>query len=495
MRPAALFEQAGKQSSNAAAVLGLAELLRKTRRHEELTLSARDPASAVRRLLSAAASSSLSPEMFERLMSRELVRGLSVEERQQFWTGFQEGFKASLQAAKSADVPVPVAMDLGLAVLRDSVTGDDALGYRVVMAASVGEGTRRAVFVVPEDGEYRIVATDKTLYMMSDEIRRRLARKDLRGARQWLDWAYDELQGGKPSDPMASPPLLALWSKGSEGNEEQIRCAAASLLTWTEHLGKVLPDLASCRAAAPPGPRRDALDLALLTAYQAMNRSADAAETAHRLRESAPASEALFSQQLLALGRLDRWDDLRQIAEGRKAQAPDDPKVHRTLAEIALRKGDFQGAEAILQRLVDSGKADPGAYNELAWLLVFQGRTDERALELAQRAANLSQYKLHSVLHTLASIYAEQDKTAEAYRLALQAMEVAGGEPTHSDWYVFGRLAEKYGMPDAARRCYERARWTAEGKPEPTSSIHLARRRLEALGARPAEPKRTASRP
>ncbi len=492
---ASLFEQAGRRSSNAAALLNLAELLRKTRRHEELTLSARDPASAVRRLLSAAASSSLSPETFERLMSKDLVRGLSVEERQKFWTGFQQGFKASLQAAKSADVPVAVAMDLGLAVLRDTVTGDDALGYRVVMAASVGEGSRRAVFVVPEEGEYRIVATDKTLYMMSDEVRRRLARQDLRGARQWLDWAWDELQGVKPADPMASPPLLALWSKGSEGDGEQIRCAAAVLLTWTEHLGKVLPELTSCRDAAPQGPRRDALELSLLTAYQAMNRSTDAADTAHRLQESAPASENLFLQQLVALGRLDRWDDLRQVVEGRKAQAPDDPMVYRTLADIAMRKGDFPGAETILQRLIDSGKADPGAYNDLAWLLVFQGKTDERALELAQRAANLSHYKLHNVLHTLASIYAEQGKTAEAYRLALQAMEVAGGEPTYSDWYVFGRLAEQYGMPEAARRCYERARWTSEGKPDPTSSIHLARRRLEALGSRPAEPKRTASRP
>lgn len=490
---AALFEQAGRRSSNAAALLNLADLLRRTRRHEELGLSAKDPASAVRRLLSAAASAPV-PDRLEGLLGKELLRGLSAEERKVFWTGFQKGFKSSLQAARAADVPVAVAMDLGLAVLRDTVVGDDALGYRVTLAASMGEGTRRSIYVVPEDGEYRVVATDRTLYMVADEVRRRLARKDLRGARQWLDWAWDELQGGKTADPMVAPPLLALWTKGAEGDEAQVRCAAASLLTWTEQMGKVVPELTSCRDAAPQGARRDALELALLTAYQAMNESEKAAATARRLQASAPGSENLFLQQLVALGRLDRWDDLREIAEGRLAQAPDDPMGYRTLAEIALRKGDFAGAEAILQKAIDAGKADAGTYNDLAWLLVFQGKTDERALELAQRAANLSQYKLHGVLRTLASIYAEQGKTAEAYRLALQAMEVEGGdEPGHSDWYLFGRLAEQYGMPDAARSCYERAQWTSAGQPEPTSSIHLARRRLEALGSKPAEPKRTAA--
>jgi hypothetical protein len=58
---------------------------------------------------------------------------------------------------------------------------------------------------------------------------------------------------------------------------------------------------------------------------------------------------------------------------------------------------------------------------------------------------------------------------------------------------VFGRLAEHYGMPDAARRCYEKAK-PGSDEPDPVSSLHLVRRRLEALGAKP-EPKRVASRP
>ena len=80
------------------------------------------------------------------------------------------------------------------------------------------------------------------------------------------------------------------------------------------------------------------------------------------------------------------------------------------------------------------------------------GRVDDKTVEYGQRAATLSSYGASAYLHTLASVYAEMGKTAEAYRLILQSVDArAGGAPTSDDWYVFGRLAEHYGLPDVAR--------------------------------------------
>ena len=113
--------------------------------------------------------------------------------------------------------------------------------------------------------------------------------------------------------------------------------------------------------------------------------------------------------------------------------------------------------------------------------------------DVAQRAASLSDYRDYGILHTLATVYAEQGKTAEAYRVILQALELKD-EPGLDDWFVFGRLAEHYGLPDAARRYYEKARETAaDDDSNPMATIHLVRKRLEALGA--PEPKRVAARP
>lgn len=494
---AALFEVAGRQSSNAAALLGMAELLRKARRFEELTFTPKDPASTVKRLSTLAAAGDADGQKYSALVSREMTNGLDAEGRKAFWEEFEVGFNEARRAARTANLPLSVAMDLGLAVLRPTVSGDDAVGYRVVMTSSVADRVRNVAFVIPEDGEYRIAATDKAIATVGKEALRRLERNDLKGARQWLDWAYDEevtRKGSDPGDRGGTSPFLDLWSRGSEADAEQARCAAASLMAWDNMPLSTLPILTACRQGTPEGPRQALLDRALLSAYRGMGQDSEAAEAAGRLQEAEPDSTFLYGTRVAALLRLKRWDDARRAAEARLARLPDDLAARQTLVDLALRQGDFDTAESLLQRTVDSGKADSDVYNEMAWLRLFRGKVDDQTVELAQRAATLSGYKSYGVLHTLAALYAEQGKPAEAYRLILQALEAKGGEPGDSDWYVFGRLAESYGMPDAAKRCYEKARTADDSHVDPVSSLHLVRRRLEALGARP-EPKRVASRP
>ena len=63
--------------------------------------------------------------------------------------------------------------------------------------------------------------------------------------------------------------------------------------------------------------------------------------------------------------------------------------------------------------------------------------------------------------------------------------------PGADDWYVFGRLAEQYGLPDVARRYYRRVSPPKSPQDEPMSTHALAARRLAALG----EEKKTQSRP
>jgi tetratricopeptide (TPR) repeat protein len=486
---AALFERAGRQSTRAAALLGTAEVLRKARRHEDLGLTSKDPVGAYRRLMSAASLSG--PEALAKLMSKEITRGMSGDERRIFWEGVDNGLKGAVNAARE-NVPVQVAIDLLLAVMRETVSGDDSLGYRVAMTAATGED-HSIGYVIPEDGEYRIAAVDRALWLIGGEALRRLERNDLRGARQWLDWAYEELDGGDRADPFKSSAFLDLWTKGVQGDAEQVRCAAASLLSFESTLSQTLPLLTACRQTASEGPRRTALDRALLAVYLALDRHDEAAETAFRLAETS-SSEVLYRAQLMSLIDLRRWDDLRRIADARLARTPDDILAQNTIAELALRKGDFDEAERIFQRILDTGKAHADQYNTAAWIALVRGRTDERVLELAQRAASLSNYEDYGILHTLAAVYAEQGKTAEAYRVILQALELKG-EPDADDLYVFGRLAEHYGLPDAARHYYEKAGAQAADTDgdNPMDTIHLVRKRLQALG-KPPEPKQVATR-
>ncbi|HWN41154.1 MAG TPA: hypothetical protein VNW71_02975, partial [Thermoanaerobaculia bacterium] len=473
------------------ALLGMAEVLRKARRYEEMGLTSKDPVGAYRRLMTAA--SLTGQEAFAKLMSKEITRGMSGGERQSFWEGFENGLKGAVHKARE-DMPVEVAIDLALAVMRETVSGDDSLGYRIAMSAATGDD-HSIGYVIPEDGEYRIAAVDRALWLIGGEALRRLERNDLRGARQWLDWAHEELDGGDRADPFQSSAFLDLWTRGAQGDMEQVRCAAASLLSFESTMSQTLPILTACRqtavSEAPEGPRRAALDRALLAAYLVLDRHEEAAETAFRLAETST-SEVLYRAQLRSLGNLRRWDDMRRIADARLARTPDDVLAQMTLAEVAVRKGDFDEAERIYQRFLGTGKANADQYNTAAWIALVRGRADERVLELAQRAASLSDYQDYGILHTLAAVYAEQGKAAEAYRIILQALELKG-EPDADDLYVFGRLAEHYGLPEAARHYYEKAGAQSTGDDNPMDTIHLVRKRLQALG-KPPEPKQVATR-
>jgi transglutaminase-like putative cysteine protease len=480
---AALLDRASRQSPNAAALLATVDVLRKARRHEEIAVSGREPAPAVRRLVLLAAAQPADARKLAALFSADLTRDLAGPD-------VERGFAAALgevrRSLRSSEVPLDAVIDLGLAAVRDAVTGDDAVGYRVELAAAGAEAPRRLVaFVVPEGGEYRIAAMANQPETLAREALRRLARGDLRGARQWLDWARGEAAAGKGEDPLGPPPFVTLWSHGAEATAEEARCAAAALLAESAaDAGKALPLLLACREATPEGARRTAVDLSLARAYLGLSRWADLYATAERLLVAAPDSDRAFAIAAFALARLGRQDELRRAADRRLASRADDPAALHALAGAAMDGGDFDRAHALLAKLADGGKADATDFNHLAWMALLSGRADDRAIEDAQRAATLTNYKSAPVLHTLASLYAERGRTAEAYRLILQAVAARDDEtPLAADWYVFGRLAEQYGLPDAARAYYRRV--APQERETAMSTGRLAQQRLAALGPEP----------
>jgi tetratricopeptide (TPR) repeat protein/transglutaminase-like putative cysteine protease len=477
---AALLERAGRQAANAAEVLARAELLRKAKRYEELTLPLTEPANVVKRMfVLVLGSAPRDPQELLALFSRDVRQGLDTDEeaRRELDTAF-DAFHAGLDGG---EIPASVALDLALAVFQETVSGDDAVGYRVVLSAAVAD-ERMGVFVVREGGELKLAGFSEELETLGLEALRRLERGDLRGARQWLDWAREEVRNAGGDDALATPPFAILWTRGAEAAAEEARCAAASLLAGGDESGKAVPLLISCRDAAPEGARRTALDLALALAYDTLKRPDDLAAAAQRLAAAVPGSKRADSLLYKALAILGRWDEVRQLAEQRLAADADDVIALQSLCTVIDRRGDLEGAAACLQRIVDSGKADRFVSNNLAWLALVRGKVDDRAVEQGQRAATLHEYKNPASLHTLASLYAELGKTSEAYQVILQELELKPGKrPESSDWYVFGRLAEHFGLPEAARRYYARVEPPEPGEAEATSTHRLARQRLAGL--------------
>jgi tetratricopeptide (TPR) repeat protein len=129
---------------------------------------------------------------------------------------------------------------------------------------------------------------------------------------------------------------------------------------------------------------------------------------------------------LVREGKLDRAES---EFEDSLTLRPDSWQAHYGLAAALIRQGKvteaiqhYRGALAIRPDFVE-------ALNRLAWLLAAHPdarvRNGPQAVELAERACRLTQYKQPGLLRTLAAAYAETGRFAEAMSRAREAQSLA----------------------------------------------------------------------
>ena len=266
------------------------------------------------------------------------------------------------------------------------------------------------------------------------------------------------------------------------GDADRIELGAAVLASSDFADEQVVEVLRRARDGASDGDVGDetriALDYALAKALLATEDSEALLEVGRRIEDET--GEDFYA--VVALQRLDRYDELLARTARMLDEDPDDLAAAGLRAETLLDRGDLDQAAAAFETILD--RPDPPApfYNEAAWLAVVRNAVDERAIQWAQQAAQKTDYSEDTYLHTLATVYAEAGRPEEAHKVILQTIESRPGKQTETyDWYVFGRIAEQYGLTDAAREYYRQVEPT-EGEPEATSTWSLAQRRLKALG-------------
>ncbi len=103
----------------------------------------------------------------------------------------------------------------------------------------------------------------------------------------------------------------------------------------------------------------------------------------------------------------------------------------RSDAEIAI--GDHSAALSDLEKALDAEPDDTSVLNNLAWLLATSPddpiRDGRRAIELAKRACELTEWKEAHIISTLAAAYAESGDFEQARRYSTKAVEAGADEP------------------------------------------------------------------
>lgn len=480
---AALFRGVGRDAPNAAALLSMADLLNGTRPHETVSPDLTTPGGLLQAFLIALARpGDLDVDRVVGLMAPSLRRQMQPKDREEAVDLIQGLLHSSLD---STGVPRDVLLDLVLGSLETAVKKETEFGSRVTMRISVGgQTTANDLFLTREGDEYRVVAFEQAPGLAGYEVLDLLQRGELEGARAWLDLIGDaETATVDPREPYSGSLFRRFWPAGQEDpGEPAMRLAARVLLATSGDEDAVRDALAPLREAREQAPesRRKDFDLVSAVALAQIEEWKELRPVAERLIQAEPESDLAFSVLMTCLQNLGDSDALERVARQRLEGDPDDVEARLGLQEAALWRGEVDKALSILTGILSGPAPPPVVFNNAAWYSLVEGRADEQSLGWAKEAAQRSRYRDRAILHTLASIYAELARPEEAYRILLQGMEVEDGKPESADWYVLGRLAELYGLPDAARRYYQRVEGGEERLPA-TSVWSLAQRRLRGL--------------
>ncbi|HYH09319.1 MAG TPA: DUF3857 domain-containing protein [Thermoanaerobaculia bacterium] len=465
---AALMSEAAQGAPNAAQMRAQADLYRKTIRYEDRKFDANDPGTVLYRLLGE----------FLRTGDEDVIeRYLTSEARTVF---DDETSRTSLADKDLREMKRRVGMlafsaDMALASIETDVDGDDATGYRV-RARNFGD-SELALYVARENGELRMAGDHDTPAALALQALRFAEKDNLAAARKWLDWARDHVAPGFTDDALMSVPFASVWTQGKQGTLEEVRLAAAILLPRSRRSAEIaLPILTAARAAASPEVQLR-IDQALLRAYTLTEKWPELLATADRLAEKYPESDSAFAQGVLALEKLKRGDDIRTRAQARLEKLSENRAALHARAQLALDRREYTDAFAHYTRLLQRSRPSAGDYNQHAWTAIFANADLEKAIENARQATEIE--STYPSLNTLAVLYAEQGKSAEARDTLLQSLEAHATDDVESaDWYVVGRIAENYGIRDVALEAYRKI---ADDSERGASVYELAQKRLAKL--------------
>ena len=460
---------------------------------DEIPTPPREPGTLLSHLILGLLRQEIKPSQAESFLSRKMSPEVRKKELEELTA---EKMAESMSSIGSTH-PLDVALDLAVSLWTPKVDGDDAIGYRVQVGL---EGSELSYYVVREEGEYRLIvlANDNRVDLAHQALEAANAG-NLEAAKRWLGWLYDErvkanLEKPEPSDdPYAKAQQARRWELAADADLAQAREVAANyLMAFVDYPLDATEKSAAEKALATfeelqrtsEGERAVMFDTSRWGLLQVLDRPQELLPLTERLYREKPESEGAFVGLLATLVELDRLTDAERVAHERLKARPKEFVALRFLADLDEHRGNLAASTQKIAPLLKSNEALPHDYNRLAWDSLFVGQVDDEAIERAEKACEMTSELDPSLLHTLATLYAERGRQADAYRTILKALTLHNdGEPMPHDWYVFARIAESLGLPDLAKSYYRKVE-PDEGKLSANlSTFELAKRRITALGS------------
>lgn len=442
---------AGASGDSASDTMADAARLRAMQRHEDIVF-AEDPKGVATHFALYEMDPDLTLDELRAITSRNGSLAIATPENVESYDKEQQALVSrKARSGTFADTGV----DTALANAHPVVQGDDTTGYKVTLWPSASY--RKSVYIVKEDGKYKVLGTSRKAAALGLEVLDRLAKNDLHGAQALLDWLRDDwhLVGG--DDPLAGESFPRFWNRGQNPEPAAMKLAAASILVTSKDTStEGLAILEAASKLAENDIERQNILLAELEGYNYLQKYDKALANCVELAKQYPESKRIFSNESFDLAALGRFSEGDSLARDRLNRIPGDIDAQRALEVDAVAQDNYNLAHELGLKVIASENAQASDFNEVAWLSLFTGKTGKDDLSYAIKAAQISDNSF-AELHTLASVYAELGDPRKAGELLVQAMDQADlNEPDTESWYLLGRIAEAYGEVDIGAADYHR---------------------------------------
>ncbi|PYJ07297.1 MAG: hypothetical protein DME25_04185 [Verrucomicrobia bacterium] len=209
-------------------------------------------------------------------------------------------------------------------------------------------------------------------------------------------------------------------------HDTQARLCLTHVLTATGDLEEATKQT-EIVARDAPDEARGWLNLAAILARR--QRFAEATEQAQRAVALAPGLDQAWEHLVVLLVIEERYKEVIQVSRQGLANFPFSPVLRFGLAAGLAADGEPAQAIAHYRQAIALRPDFQEALSNLAWLLATRPEAELRdgaqAVELAERACELTAYKLAACIGTLAAAYAEAGRFADAAAMAEHAHSLA----------------------------------------------------------------------
>lgn len=470
-----LLDAAAAGAGNPPAVTNLIQVLRKTKPVDQVPDTAKSPEETIRILFWKSARATNPRTDFTSLFSPLFRDDPSIEPRR-LRRDLAQG------RGQASSLTTEVLSDLSLSAIQFSVQGSDDLGY--VIRLLIPGSQSQAVFVIREDNDYRIVGISGG-YSGIARLALKLGQEGkLDAARLWLDRARQETPAGNGDDPISGSLFARVWQEGQMADAAKIKLGASLLLIDSSVPADQMAATFEEARAHAEGASEDALLAALSQVYfhsKDYSKSLAAGEELMKRLPQSPTALGLAVRAAYAKGGIAEGD---REANSNLERFKQNPTALRVAALNAMIFGDSDRSTAINKQIVASGRAEAGDYNQIAWADLMAGKATADSLEAANKGMLLSNNQSTGIMHTVAAVQAELGKEGDARAMLLQRMKTENAEePDDEELYVFGRIAEQYGLEAEAAGLYRKLSRPKDELAIPVTSYALAQRRLKAMNA------------